>query len=344
VKQPKKISASEKQKLIEMQIKIAPHLSSRQISKQLAVSHVTVEKYKQKLLKTGQLSIVDTPLPEYLSHPYFVKNRNVILEELDARGLRALKAPGVIQLMEERQSLSPRACQAILNRQIKAARRKNTSDKIPEVDIRCLDLINDDMSWVQDSSVDLILTDLPYSSAYIDVYKALSHLAGRVLKKDGIASLVCMTGYGALPQVLDALREDPRLRYNWTITTIFPRRSSNLGWIGVSSFAKPVIHMTCEKAYKGEIYSDLITAEPANKTREIEWEQPLDVFQKLASVFLQHGDSVLLDPCCGSSTSLLAGLLTGCCAKILGTDISAECVKISKKRIMNYLDNKDISD
>jgi len=153
-----------------------------------------------------------------------------------------------------------------------------------------------------------------------------------------------MTGYAALPQILDALREDKRLRYNWTITTIFPRRSSNLGWIGVSSFAKPVLHFTCEKAYKGELYSDLITAEPANKTREIAWEQPLDVFDELAKRFIQHGDSVLLDPCCGTSTSLLSGLRTRCCAKVLGTDISEECVKISKKRIMNYLDSKDISD
>ncbi|WP_238900045.1 hypothetical protein [Clostridium sp. YIM B02500] len=172
----------------------------------------------------------------------------------------------------------------------------------------------------------------------------MSHLAGRVLKKDGIASLVCMTGYAALPQVLDALREDTRLRYNWTITTVFPRRSANLSWIGVSSFAKPVIHMTCGTSYKGEIYSDLITAEPANKAREIEWEQPLDVFDELAKRFIQHGDSVVLDPCCGTSTSLLSALRTNCCAKVIGTDISEDCVKISKKRIMNYLDNtEDIS-
>lgn len=341
MKQPKKISAIKKRELIETQIKIAPHLSARAISKQLGFSHVTIQKYKQKLLESGQVSTMDTQPPEYLSHPYFVKHRNLILAKLDARGLRALKAPGVIQLMEERKSLSPRSCQAILNRMKKAERRKNTSDKIPEVDIRCLDLINDDMSWVADNSVDLILTDLPYSSAYLNVYKALSYLAGRVLKKDGIASLVCMTGYGALPQVLDALREDKRLRYNWTITTVFPRRSSNLGWIGVSSFAKPVIHMTCGSSYKGEIYSDLITAEPANKARSIEWEQPLDVFDELAKRFVQHGDSVVLDPCCGSGTSLLSAFRTSCCAKVLGTDISAECVKISKKRIMNYLDNKD---
>lgn len=340
--QPKKISPSEKAKLIETQIKIAPHLSARAISKQLGYSHVTIQKYKQKLIKNGQLSIVDTP-PEWQLHPY-LKLHPKILDGLDARGLRALKAPGVLDLMQERGSLSPRACQAILNRQIKAARRKNNSGAVPEVDIRCLDLINDNMDWVQSDSVDLILTDLPYSSAYISVYKALSHLAGRVLKKDGVASLVCMTGYVALPQVFDALREDTRLRYNWTITTVFPRRSANLGWIGVSSFAKPVLHFTCGSSYKGEIYSDLITAEPANKARSIEWEQPLDVFDELAKRFVQHGDSVVLDPCCGSGTSLLSALRTNCCAKALGTDISAECVKISKRRIMNYLDNKDISE
>ena len=341
--QIKKISASEKRDLIKKQIKLAPHLSSRAISKQLGFSHVTIQKVRLELIKTGQLTIVDTT-PEWQLHPYFIKNRDTILTGIDARGLRALKAPGVIQLMEERQSLSPRSCQATLNRLKKAERRKNTSDKTPEVDVRQADLLKDNLEWIPSDSVDLILTDLPYSSAYTNVYKALSHLAGRVLKKDGIASLVCMTGYGALPQVLDALREDKRLRYNWTITTVFPRRSSNLGWIGVSSFAKPVIHMTCGSAYKGEIYSDLITAEPANKTREIEWEQPLDVFDKLANIFIQHGDSVVLDPCCGTSTSLLSALRTNCCAKVIGTDINEECVKISKRRIMNYLDNKDISE
>jgi hypothetical protein len=106
---------------------------------------------------------VDTPSPEYLSHPYFVKYRNLILDKLDARGLRALKSPGVIQLMEERQSLSPRACQAILNRQIKAARRKNTSGVVPEVDIRCADILKDSLEFIPSDSVDEIITDLPYS-------------------------------------------------------------------------------------------------------------------------------------------------------------------------------------
>ena len=338
--QIKKTTLFERRELIKQQLKLAPNLSSRAISKQLSVSHVTVEKVRKEMLKAGQLTIVDTP-PEWQLHPYLIKNNDAILSGLDARGLRALKAPGVLDLMEERGSLSPRVCQAILNRQRKADRRKNTSGIVPKVDVRKCDLLNDDMSWVPDSSVDLILTDLPYSADYLDLYRALSRLAGRVLKQDGVASLVCMTGYGALPDIIDALREDERLRYNWTLTTIYPRRSSNLGWIGVSPFCKPVLHFTCGKAYIGDMYSDLITAEPASKTREIDWEQPLDVFDELAKRFIQHGDSVLLDPCCGTSTSLLSGLRTGSCAKVIGTDISEKCVKISKRKIMNYLDNKN---
>lgn len=337
--QTKKLTQSEKRALIKQHIKIEPSLSSRAIAKQLAVSHVTVEKVRKELLESGQLTIVDTP-PEYLSHPY-LKEHPQILEGLDARGLRALKAPGVLAYMQEHGSLSPRSSQAALNRQRKADRRKNTSGIIPEVDIRQCDLIKDDLSWIPDDSVDLILTDLPYSVDYIELYRILSHLAGRLLKKDGIASLVCMTGYVALPEILDALRTDKRLYYNWTLTTIFPRRSSNLGWIGVSSFAKPVIHMTAGSRYKGEIYSDLITADPANKNREIAWEQPLDVFDELAKRFLQQGDSVVLDPCCGSGTSLLASLRTGSCAKVIGTDISNDCIKISKRRIADYLNGKD---
>ena len=339
--QIKQNSRVAKRELIIERLKLAPNLSSREIGRQLSVSHVTVQKIRLEMKQAGQLTTLDT-IPEWQLHPYFVNNREAILSGLDARGLRALKAPGVLDLMQERGSRSPRVCQTILNKQRKAARRKNSSDKTPEVDIRKCDLLSDDMSWIADDSVDLILTDLPYSADYLDLYRALSHLAGRVLKKDGVASLACMTGYGILPDVLDALREDVRLRYNWTLTTVFPRRSANLGWLGVSPVCKPVIHMTCEKAYKGELYSDLIKAEPPNKTREIDWEQPLDVFDKLAKMFLQHGDSVLLDPCCGAGTSLLAGLRTGCCAKVIGTDISEECVKISRRKVMDYLDNKEV--
>lgn len=123
MKQPKKISASKKRILIETQIKLEPSLSSRSIGRQLGVSHVTVEKVRQELIKTGQLTIVDTP-PKYLSHPY-LKQHPEILNKLDARGLRALKAPSVLDLMQERQSLSPRSCQAILNRQISCTTKKH---------------------------------------------------------------------------------------------------------------------------------------------------------------------------------------------------------------------------
>ncbi|WP_238900044.1 hypothetical protein [Clostridium sp. YIM B02500] len=53
MKQPVKISASKKRKLIETQIKLEPSLSSRSIGRQLGVSHVTVEKVRQELIKTG---------------------------------------------------------------------------------------------------------------------------------------------------------------------------------------------------------------------------------------------------------------------------------------------------
>jgi len=91
IKQPKQ---SEKQKLIKLQLKIEPTLSSRTIAKQLGFSHVTVEKVKKSMLTSGQLTIPDTP-PEWQSHPYFLENKDTIFKGLDARGLRALKAPKV---------------------------------------------------------------------------------------------------------------------------------------------------------------------------------------------------------------------------------------------------------
>ena len=102
----KKLTLSERREQIKQHLKLAPELSSRAISRQVGCSHVTVEKIRKEMIQAGQLTNADTT-PDWQLHPYFVANREVILNKLDARGLSALKAPGVLDLMKKRGSLSP---------------------------------------------------------------------------------------------------------------------------------------------------------------------------------------------------------------------------------------------
>jgi 16S rRNA G966 N2-methylase RsmD len=312
----------------------APEVSDRTIAKGLGVSHITVRTVRRELLESGHIEPVTTPAAaDWLNHPYIRKNPD-LLSELNERGLRAIKAPGVIDVMAERGLTSPIYAQRVLHRTNKAARKNAAYTLAAEDVILRVDDLFTGLPWIESESLDLICTDLPYSREYIPLYSALSMLAGRTLKDGG--SLLCMTGQSALPAVLNALCEDERLRYHWTLSAVMPRAACNLRWLSVSTHWKPIIHLTKGGAYKGDLYSDLITAAPANKDRDVPWEQPQDVFDVLVRRFVQRDCMTLLDPCCGSGTSLLSGIRAGC-ARVIGVDIDPVAVKTAQRRVDELL-------
>jgi ribosomal protein L11 methylase PrmA len=102
--------------------------------------------------------------------------------------------------------------------------------------------------------------------------------------------------------------------------------------------------MTKNTNYTGDWYSDLITANPTDKDRDVPWEQPQDVFDALASRFIQKAGIILLDPCCGSGTSLIAGIKTGLCARVIGVDIDPVAVKTARKRVDGLMYGEDNGD
>ena len=341
-KMQKRMTQAEQRAEIQARLIAAPELSNRAVSLIFGCSHNTVAAVREALIKECLIDIVETPAAEdWRRHEYLKRNPNVMENpaNLTERGLRAIRAPGVLDIMAERELTSAVYAQRVLNRLDKAARKNAAIELAAEHIIIKQDDLMTGLPWIEDSSVDLIATDLPYSREFLPLYKALSTLAGRVLKEDG-GSLLCMTGQSALPDVLKALCEDERLRYHWTLTAVMPRAACNLNWLHVSSHTKPIIHM-CKGAYSGDWYSDLITAKPADKDRDISWEQPLDVFDELLKRFIQRAGAVILDPCCGSGTSLLAGIRTGLCARVIGVDINAEAVKFAKKRVDDLLYSKN---
>jgi ParB family chromosome partitioning protein len=73
---------------------------------------------------------------------------------------------------------------------------------------------------VPSGSIDLILTDAPYESGYLELFEPLSLFASRILRDGG--SLVAMMGQSYLPQVLNDL--SVHLRYHWIIATLLGQR------------------------------------------------------------------------------------------------------------------------
>jgi 16S rRNA G966 N2-methylase RsmD len=344
-KQQRQLTQKEKREQIRSHLTTAPSLSDRVIAKTLGVSHVTVGAVRREM-RTGSGHSVRVTTPnntEWLNHPYILDNPN-LLYELNERGLRAIKVPGVLDIMAERGLTSPIYAQRVLHKREKAARKNATGMTILDknVIIKQDDLLTG-LEWIQDNQVDLICTDLPYSKKYLPLYSALSKLAGRVLLADG-GSLLCMTGQSALPAVLNALCEDERLRYHWTLSAVMNRVATHLFWLNVSTHWKPIVHLSKNGAYKGDLYSDLVTtAKPLEQQREIPWQQPQEAFDTLVERFVQRAGMTLLDPCCGSGTSLIAGIRAGC-SRVIGVDIDEKAIKIAKKRVDELLYGRDTAE
>lgn len=72
----------------------------------------------------------------------------------------------------------------------------------------------------------------------------------------------------------------------------------------------------------------------------LSYQQDQQVFDELAKRFIQHSGTTLLDMTMGSATSLIAGLRTGLCSKIIGVDYDKSAVTIAKKRIADELSHR----
>ncbi|MDE4541248.1 hypothetical protein [Thermoanaerobacterium sp. R66] len=132
--QIKQLTRAEKRKLIEDRLRITPELSDRAIAMMLGVSPTTVGSVRRELSdKTVQNGQSDTNDYNWTKHPYLLAHPE-ILENISERSLRALKAPGVLDLMAQRGSKSPRYCQRLLYQMRKA--NKTASVKITEDDVK----------------------------------------------------------------------------------------------------------------------------------------------------------------------------------------------------------------
>lgn len=328
------MAKTKKEPLIKQHLRLDWSMSDRAIARAVKVSPSTVGRIR-KSMKPPQCVQMDTEDTLYdLSNYPFLYAHKTELHNLSLKSKQAMRNVEVLKLMEDRKSLSPRYCQRLLNKAKKNSRR-NPDGSIPEVIIKCADL-KEGLKFINDEEVDVIIMDPMYGKEAIETtYTHISEVCGRVLKNGG--SALIMVGQYNLPAALSALLTDKRLRYHWCLSVVLPRQSPALQWLNVSPHYKLVLHLVKGQTYTGDKYSDLIIAKEADKDRIYEYQQDQQVFDELAKRFIQHNNTTLLDMTMGSATSLIAGLRTGLCSKIIGVDCKKSVVTIAKKRIEDEL-------
>lgn len=192
-----------------------------------------------------------------------------------------------------------------------------------------------DLVFVQDASIDVIITDPPYPKEYLPVYSHLSKAASRVLKPGG--SCFVMVGQSYLPDIMKRLSE--HLNYQWALAYLTPGgQSTQLFQRAINTFWKPVLWYV-NGQYSGKWLGDVCqsSANDNDKGRH-EWGQSESGMNSLIGRCSERGQ-VVLDPFCGAGTTGIAAVSMG--RHFIGSDIDADRVGATLSRIKSAFEEQE---
>jgi len=179
---------------------------------------------------------------------------------------------------------------------------------------------------IEADSVDMILTDPPYTHVALPVWEDLGELAARILRPGGF--LVAYSGHMYLDQVMAALSR--HLSYWWLCCIPFrgPKpsvhdRQVRTGFRTVLVYVKPPIG---ERPW----FFDVVDGDRAPDKRFHDWGQSVKPARYFVSRFSSQGDLVL-DPFCGAGAFPEAAVLEG--RRTLGMEVHPAHVEVSRKRV-----------
>jgi 16S rRNA G966 N2-methylase RsmD len=169
-----------------------------------------------------------------------------------------------------------------------------------------------------DRSVDIILTDPPYTQEYLPLWNDLGAFAARVLKPTGV--LLAYSGQLHLPQVLAMLTQ--HLRWWWMCAI---RHAGASGYIvaggrRIINDWKPLLILTPRDAPPlNAQFNDLI--EGGGRQKELHnWEQSTEEAVRILQTF-GSPDALVVDPFAGSGSFGRAALQAG--MRFIGAEILA---------------------
>lgn len=332
------ISIKTKQEsLIKQHLKLNWGSSDRSIAKACSVSPTTVGKVR-KTMKPPTECPLDNGTQSWEDHPYYLANKTA-LDKLPIKSKRLLRRLDILNLMEVRQSLSPRYCLRLINQQIKTVNRQ-VGKTTPEIVLKCDDLTNG-LAWLK-GPCDIICVDVPYGAEYINdgLYHKIAEVSHRLLCNGG--SLLVTVGSAHLSKAILSLDSVDGLNYHFdlVITYNYGGSSKTLQQNYCVTAQHKNILWFVKGEYKGELISTLIQSAPPNKTtpKLHKWQQDQHTYDILLSRFVQKQNSVVADIAMGSGTAIISAIRTGLCSTIYGVDCDKSAVAIAKKAVKKELE------
>lgn len=192
---------------------------------------------------------------------------------------------------------------------------------------------------LESSSIDLILTDPPYSKEYLPLYADLAQLAVRVLKPGG--SLVTYAGNYYLPEVFDNLRQSPELKYLDTFIVIHnggtirsPVSNLREKYKPLLWFVKPLESGGLKPTTAGLTHDNLIGRSTAPDKSLHEWAQSPVECEYVVEHILFGPNQTVLDPFMGSGTTGIACLNLN--RRFIGIELDKDRFEVAKARLAQH--------
>jgi DNA modification methylase len=213
------------------------------------------------------------------------------------------------------------------------ARRRTTSGG---VEVRVADF-RELLGGLRAGSVDLLLTDIPYSRKHYREFidsglDALAEQAARVLRRNG--SLAVMVGATSMPRAFEAFGR--HLRYRHTIVCATPGAKPRIFGSHVHAGWKPILvfYRSDGVISSGNWITEDVIVSPERAKRHHEFEQHVDVFEKIIGQ-LSARNALVVDPFCGSGTTGVAAVRLG--RRFIGGDVDEHAAEIARRRLADEL-------
>jgi len=256
----------------------------------------------------------------------------------------ATHSPGILPLIKLGGMSLNRAYKLAQHQQIETLReefaREGEKTKLPpEITMRNGDFRNLGSS-IPDNSVDLVFCDPNYGQDYLDCWEPLAELAARVLRPGKF--LIAYSGQSYLDHVIRSLGK--HLVYHWAASRVFRHgqgrawhRNVWLGWKPLLIFRKQPEY---GHAYECPWFTDVVYKGGGEGDKDLhDYGQAVEDAAYFISKFTHEGELVL-DPFCGSGTTLLAAKSLG--RRALGFEVDPKIANIARRRLVS--DDLDLID
>lgn len=183
---------------------------------------------------------------------------------------------------------------------------------------------------ISDNSVDLILTDPPYSHKYIESWTKLSKFAAKKLKENGFC--IAYSGQMYLPEVMKRMGEN--LDYYWTFSLLHTGSRQLINARNVFCGWKPLL--VFQNGFKKlETKMDDFIIGSGREKGQHKWQQAVNELTSIIEKFTKPGD-LIVEPFAGSGTTIIAAKKLD--RNIIAAEIEKETYNIAKGRINGILE------